>query len=580
LQRAIDKPAWFADWYRLRKFTHQKEDEEGYPTRMKNRISIYAPYLPDWTGDQFFVDPLNNIFPMENFTTPIEEYKRIRTDQTRNAEYILQRWIEDETITEQQAYEAAVTQTGDLWARALEQAQLESNSDAFNPLGYLDAIMSPAMYITYPYYFATGQSLSMEPRPDLPLLPMTRTGKAVEAIAQDTPLEQLGKWVGDAMGLPEQLMRKGANSLFNTHMSEFGDWGEYYIERQIANMVAEGQCNLNDAKVAMIDNRGAVWEEAKRRATLEIGLRVPGATAAYAATHGANALDMAGAMLMGFAPVGLLPPAELETKQLKDNYEDARVAYNKGDMAALDNFFEEHPEYEARTALFADPEERLRQFLITQVWDSWGDLGSVEKEQVEAAFGNKFSLNFLDKETRDYDSINNETLAFWANQMNGLVPETVTPEEPEGNQDIQQLPQGMGANVEAYRKIRNSLFPNWYALQQRYFALPEYSQERKNFLKQFPILKEYWEWNDAYKEEHPEVELYSDVFKPEEQYDYTFFGEFSAPLLKSLYSYYLTGTPLSEGAISELNRIYQISGKQGGSFDAFIELVIRPRLTP
>ena len=137
----------------------------------------------------------------------------------------------------------------------------------------------------------------------------------------------------------------------------------------------------------------------------------------------------------------------------------------------------------------------------------------------------------------------------------------------------------MAATVDAYRMLRKSLFPNYYALQQRYFGLPEGSQARKDFLVKFPKLKDYWEWNTQYKTAHPEVAEYADEYSPPE-YDYTFMQEFSTPLIKQLYSYYLTDTPLSEGAIAELNRLYQNSGQQGGSFEAFLELVIRPKLTP
>ena len=125
---------------------------------------------------------------------------------------------------------------------------------------------------------------------------------------------------------------------------------------------------------------------------------------------------------------------------------------------------------------------------------------------------------------------------------------------------------------------RNSLFPNWYALSQRYFGLPE-GQQRKDFLKKFPQVKDYFDWNSAYKESHPEIQEYADIYRPPE-YDYTFMKEFTQPLVKQLYQHYLNSTPLSTGAINELNRIWQANGQQGGDFDTFLEVVIRPMLMP
>ena len=94
-----------------------------------------------------------------------------------------------------------------------------------------------------------------------------------------------------------------------------------------------------------------------------------------------------------------------------------------------------------------------------------------------------------------------------------------------------------------------------------------------------PVLKEYWDWNKAYKEQHPDVEEYADTYKPSE-YDYTFMNEFTQPLVKSLYQYYLNEIPLSSGAIDELNRIWVANGMQGGDFATFLDVVIREKMSP
>jgi hypothetical protein len=311
---------------------------------------------------------------------------------------------------------------------------------------------------------------------------------------------------------------------------------------------------------------------------LESAFKVPGSLPAYAILHGAKAEDIAAATLFGWAPAGLVPDAELETRQLKAKYDAARIAYNNGDPDAIDRFFTAYPEYEARSALWDTPQERLNNFLITNIWETWGSLGSVEKEQLQAQLGDQFQTYFLDKDSRNYELINPETLAYWAKVMGAMVPETATPVQPEGTTELPAVPPKMAATVDAYRMLRKSLFPNYYALQQRYYALPVGSQERKDFLKKFPQVEKYWDWNKEYKAAHPEVAQYAEEYQPP-QYDYSFLQEFTTSLTKQLYAYFLNETPLSSGAIEELNRIYNNSGQQGGSFDAFIELVIRPLIS-
>jgi hypothetical protein len=470
-----------------------------------------------------------------------------------------------------EARSAAQSHTGEIWTAAMQKAVEAREAEQPSGMSFMDLVMSPGLWISYPWYMITGKTLSG--RSDMPLLPATRTGNAIKAVTDDTPLAQLGVFAAKILGAPENAFRKAKG------MSEFGDYGNYYIDRQLADMVQEGVCSLKDAKLAMIQRNGPLFVEAQKRMMLESAFKVPGALATYGALHGGKPEDIAAAMLFGMAPAGLLPDAELETRQLKDEYDAAREAYNGGDTEAIDRFFAAYPEYEARSALWDTPEERLRNFMITGIWEGWQTLGSVEKEQLQAQLGDQFNDYFLNKDSRNYELIQDETLAYWGKIMNATIPQNVEPVAPEGTVETPAVPVEMEATVNAYRMLRKSLFPNYYAMSQRYFALPQGSQERKDFLVKYPKVKEYFEWNTKYKTAHPEVAEYADTYAPPE-YDYTFMNEFTTPLVKQLYSYYLNETPLSSGAIAELNRLYKSSGQQGGSFEAFIEFVIRPKLSP
>jgi hypothetical protein len=443
--------------------------------------------------------------------------------------------------------------------------------------------MSPALYLTIPWYLITGKTMGIQPREDMTLLPMTRTGNAIKAVTEDSPMGSIGNFVGSLMAAPENAFRKAKG------MSEFGDWGNYYIERQIANMVGEGVCNLRDAQLAMMEHTGPIYAEALKRTMLEQAFKVPGSLGTYAALHTDwqkgkimdQAGDMAAAVLFGFAPAGLLPPAELEARQLKPLYNAAWKAYNAGDTQALDRFNEDYPEFEARTALFLEPEQRLREFLITDIWNGWEEIkkNDVAKKQLQASLGSDFQDNFLDDKTRNYDLVTDETLAFWSSQMKNVLPENAP--EPVPNPSYQEqptIPPKMEAEVNAYKETRNANFPNWYATQERYYALPP-GIERKAFLGQYPWLKEYWDWNREYKTSHPNIEKYQTEYEPP-YYDYSFMQDVTQPLYKQLYQYYINGVPLSTGAINELNRLWMDSGQQGDSLDGFINDVIRPLLSP
>ena len=75
---------------------------------------------------------------------------------------------------------------------------------------------------------------------------------------------------------------------------------------------------------------------------------------------------MGSAMLFGLYPASILPEGEMKARGLYDEYKAVGERYQNGDRNAYNQFFEEHPEYEARLALFDTPEERLRQMMISR----------------------------------------------------------------------------------------------------------------------------------------------------------------------------------------------------------------------
>lgn len=573
LTRAIDRPAWFANYARMRNFMNRNMQVPGFPSRLANRIAIPAPYLPEWAGGNIWIDPIRKALPLEEFTGPIDYWAKSKSEQERAAETIIVQMHGRGEIGSQEAAEAFSSRSGSTWQKAMQQAEIQINGEKAGAESWFDLIMQPAMYLTLPYQLLTGQA------PESPM-PITRTGNALKAVTEGTPLHMVGQLLGSVMAGPENLMRRAAG------VSEFGDWGEYYIDRQLSNMVAEGLLDSDDAIQQMIERQGPAYEEAVRRVQLEQAFSVPGSLPIYAATHGANVGEFMSALMFGLMPAGLLPDGELAQRGLAEKYKHAREMYNLGDERALSEFFDQNPQLESRMALWDEPEERLRQFMISQVWDRYSDMSGVDKQSVRDQFGNLFTDGFLNDETRNYDMLDIETLAFWANSMGGDVPMTeqtagVLSEPDFLMSKIEMAPPNEAAAMDAYRNTRNQLFPNWYALQNMYFALDK--PDRRTYLSQFPELIEYWDWNRSYKEANPVVEKYTqapDTSDVPVMYDLSFMREFTPGLTRQLYSHYYSGTPLSGGTMMELNRLWNINKRPGGDFQTFLDDVLRGAVAP
>jgi hypothetical protein len=578
LSRAIDKPAWYAMWAKLRNYQNAFH-LQGYPSRLDNKIEIPAAWLPEWAGSSMFVDPVRKSFPMEDiFFNPIIAKQQEKTDQQRAAEYILLSWVRSGQITEEQAREAALSQSGEIWDSAMSQASMDQ--DMTSDVNWLNTIMQPALYLTLPYFMATGKNW-VTGRDDMPLLPITRTGLGAEAATKGTPLQAVGDFVGGLLAYPETTIRKKAG------LQEFGDWSDYYIDRNLASMAADGTITTREAQKAMITRSGEAYDEARARTKYEIGVSTPGSWPIQAALKQPwkNPLSFLAATLFGWLPAGLLPEGELEQRNLGLIYKQAREAYNKGDPDALQDFFEKHPEYEARLSLYDPPDERLRQFLISEVWDRYNALGSLEKGQVRDQLGDDFTNLFLDKTNRNYNELDSRTLAMWAQQLGGTVPKNETTAPLLADPDFQQstldiAPKADADIINTYRDVRNKLYPNWYAMQTWYYSFPKGSQERKDVLKQFPQLKEYWEWNREYKAKYPVIAKYqSDNSNLGAAADYSYLEKLDPITLNQLFAYYTLGQEMTSGAQEELFYIYQQLGEPGGSFDNFLEMT-RAGLVP
>jgi hypothetical protein len=460
--RALEHPSWLALYARLRNFQHSFE-REGFPLRLRDKIRIPLPFLPDWMGGGLWVDPMRQTFPFEMLLRPFQQMIMDQSQVEQRAKVLVQRWTTEGQISQTDASQALALRSGAIWNRAMATAKNEIGSEISNPFDFANLIVAPSLPIQVGYNLLRGTPEKIS------TMPITRGVQALTAAA--------GMNQGRGYNLEGPIRRK-------LGLPEFGEWTDYRIDRQLSNLAAEG-IPVGDILLAMNERQGDLFVEAQRRA----------------------AQEMATSTLGGYAglPANLLPDSELKLRGLKDDFDAAMSAFRMGDDSAAREFFDEHPEYEARLALYDTPEQRLRQFLVSQVWENYLALGGTHKEQVREAFGDVFTDAFLNQETRSYDSISVNTLARWAQALGGRAPQQVAPAEDDIDfGKLELAPDWIAEAVDTYRQERNANFPNWYAVQQRYFALPK-GAARRAYLGQFPWLKDYWDWAREYKAAHPEI---------------------------------------------------------------------------
>jgi len=412
--------------------------------------------------------------------------------------------------------------------------------------------MSPALYLSIPNHLLKGDKEKIGP------FPPERTLEAAAAMTGWKPLEL----VRDKVAVWKN----------NAGLTEFGEWSDYYIDRQLANMVADGAIDYKTAIQTMIGRQGPAYDQALERVRMEMMVRTPGALTYYGMRQGDFPSAIA-SIMFGWMPAGLLPEGELEMRGLQEEYNAARQRYNQGERGAMNEFFDAHPEYEARLALFAEPEERMHQFLVSEVWDRWHGMGGKDKQAVIEAFGEDFQV-FL---SGNDEMINDETLAGWSQSLGG---ETAGMEVEDI--DIDYLPLGVRTQYQEFVAEREELFPGASTAINYAYTLPE--EQRKAIMRQIP--RGYWELRERYAAMYPELEPYIITQREEgapreipdlhELETEAVKAQISAyPALEIELSTYVEGKQLTPGAIDALRYIWEKHWSYSyGSFYDWLSVIL------
>lgn len=431
--------------------------DKDIPTRLRNKIRLPMPYMQSERGAGVYVDPLRQLFPIDQLAMPFDRLWQQETLIDRRAQYILLDWQANEEITPAQAKDPQII------AKAKAMAEEQLDAEISNPLDLASTITGVSLPVQWGYNIARK-------KPDnIGQLPITRFVQSLTALA--------GANQGRGYNMEGPLRRK-------LGMVEQSKYDQYFVERELARMVADGVIDVETAKRAMMDKQGEAYIQAQARVA-KVG--------AYRNLASVVALDT-------------FPESEAEIRSLRAEYEKSMEAREKGNKNAVQDFFDKYPEYEAQTYVGDDPEERLRQYLRSQVWEKYMEMDDLHKRQAREQMGNLFNDAFLNKETRSYDSISTETLTAWATQLGAKTPKAA-PGIPQ-LQGLEFAPAAISATYQEMNNERDRLFPGIYRAQEAYFNLPE-GRIRELFLGQHPELSKYWSWRDSYLAENPQVIPYA-----------------------------------------------------------------------
>jgi hypothetical protein len=204
------------------------------------------------------------------------------------------------------------------------------------------------------------------------------------------------------------------------------------------------------------------------------------------------------------APLGIdfFPEGEQKQRRLAGEYDTAIGAWKRGDDQALSAFFDKYPEYQARMASFQEPEERLKRFLISEVWQAYNALPGLYKKQAREQMGDTFNDAFLNKETRSYDAIQTASLAGWAQQLGATNPASA-PAAP-GALPLKLADPQIAAKVEAFNAERGGTHQQAMDINGLLYSLPEAQQDA--FRAQYnDQLKAYSNWRNRQLATQPEI---------------------------------------------------------------------------
>jgi len=466
MMHSVDRPAMLSTFLKVKEFMNTAgAPNQALPSRLRGSIRVGVPFLPPEMGDSIFFDPIRALLPFDTFAYPFERLMQRNSTLEGRTEFILNDMLENNQISEQEFNEAIADPNHELWQRARGMAIEDDDELKYSAWDFASTLSAPHAPLVW-----AMESLQGTPENIPPFTPASRTIKGAAGLLgvdwNRSPMNIEGR-VRESLGLPA-----------------FDKWDDYRIDRMLSNMTAMGDITADEALRAMIEREGPAYDEASKKAAFEFGIGAMGST-------------------LGI-PAKAYPEGEFLQRSLKDDYQKAWELYEAGDDQAYNRFNQLHPEYETRLALWKSPEERLRNFMVDDLWGIWNDLPSLTKRELMEQIP-EMEEKFVNKDTRNYEAIEIGEMQGWLKLLGGDPPGTLESEPA----PIDLADPEVAWRTQVFYDTRRQYFPDWYEIQSEYYDIPEDDKDaRKEYREANPILVDYWDWRRDWLHRNPETVPY------------------------------------------------------------------------
>jgi len=364
--------------------------------------------------------------------------------------------VANEEITEQQFSDAVSGKESKIMEEAMREAELRVDENSGHPFEFLEGVFGYHIPLDIMKRMRDGTIDEMN------LLPITRFIKNVTS---------LGKPGGVNIEAP---IRKAFG------LEPDGMLGDFYIVRELGNMVADGVMTASDMRELAVmatngDREHPLLKEAQKRVDDYQRLRYIG-------------------QVFG---LDVMPSGESKQRALGIEFFKAIEA---GDTK---EFFEKYPEYESRLLLsdWDDPEAMAKQAMKNQIWESYGDADPAIKKAARERFGEEFSTAFLQE--NNMETLTLEKMALWSQLLSGEDFEILKGDAADESPLLDIATMDAYEQFKGQTEARGVDLSRIQQLQQIYFDLPEV--EKAHFLGEFTELQDYWNWKNVYLGTHPEL---------------------------------------------------------------------------
>jgi hypothetical protein len=242
-----------------------------------------------------------------------------------------------------------------------------------------------------------------------------------------------------------------------------------------------------------IAQEGPIWDEAQTLSDKEFGVSGMG-----------SALGLS---------LKAYPPGEKKQRMLQQELKGAWDLYEQDpdiDPNPVKQFYDKHPEYNARRALWDEPEERMRKFMFDLLYDKWNDMPKIHRDQVKEVIGDDIDSVLYPDEAEAGKTVKEQIpiglLQNWLMTMGGDVPG-----KSEGfAMPVDFIDPKIANRTQVYYDSINYLVPDFWDVSGEYYDNPENLRRQwgRENPEKYAVMKAGWEFKRDWLWRNPDVAPY------------------------------------------------------------------------